>query len=154
MAKQGRSELRRQRAHRVPQSHPTAPLLLDLPRTALGTTERVPTDGERFLAEHPELERPVLSPYNPYAWLDPARSPARATLAQGEMRGWLRWGLIVVLLVMLAGAIGGVAQMVGAVTARGGLWGEGFLSGLLFCSLFGALVFAFAHRLLRPDARR
>ncbi len=154
MAKQGRGELRRQRAHRVPQSHPTAPLLLDLPRTALGTTERVPTDGERFLVEHPELGRPLLSPYNPYAWLDPARSPARATLAQGESRGWPRLGMIVLLLIMLVGAIGGVVQMVGPLGARSEVWGQYFLFGFLLCGLFGTLSFAISRHLLRPSTSR
>ncbi len=154
MARQARSEERRRRALRARRSRTIAPLLMDLPRTALGTTERIPASGERFLAEHPEANYPLPSPYNVGAWLDPARSITRGTLAVAGSPGWPRRGVIVLLLVMLVGAIGGVAQMVGAVGLWGGSGIQNFLFGLLFCGLFGLQAFAFARRLLRPSAVR
>ena len=148
MASRTRSEERRRRARRPQRSQTIAPSPMNLPRAAFGTTERVPTGGEQFLAEHPELGKPFSSPYNPYVWLDPARSPARVMVAQGEVRGWPRRGMIVVLRVMLIGIVGGVAQMVGAVSARSGIWGQAFLLGLLLLALSGLQAFAFARRLL------
>ncbi len=153
MAKLARSEGRRRRARRMRGSRTIAPSPLELPREAFGTTARVPTGGERFRAERPELHQQGLSPYNPARWIGTDGATTRGSLALSESRGWMRRGMIVLLLVMLLGAIGGVAQMAGALGARGGTWGQNFLFGLLFCGLFGTLTFAFARRLLRPAAR-
>lgn len=150
MAGQARSERRRQRARRARRSRTLAPSPLDLPRAALGTTERLPISGERFLAEHPEMERPFPSSYNPSAWPDPAHS----TLAQGALRGWPRRGMIALMLFMLLGALVGVAQMAGALGARNGTWGQNLLFGLLICGLSGIQAFACARALPRPAARR
>ncbi len=154
MAKQTRSAGRRQRAQHLRRAHPIVPAPLARSRSSLGTTAQIMPDGERFLAEHPELHQQSLSPYNPARWIGTDGATTRGYLALAESSGWLRRGMIVLLVIMLVGAVVGVAQMVGAIGARNGTWGQNFLFGLLGCGLFGTLTLALAWRLLRPAARR
>lgn len=88
------------------------------------------------------MGRPFPSPYNPSACSDSARSPLRATLARGEVRGWPRRGMIALMQFMLLGALVGVAQMAGALGARNGTWEQNLLFGLLICGLSGIQAFA------------
>ena len=154
MAKRTRSEERRRHARRAKHSQSLAASPLDRQRSSLGATARIMPDGERFLAEHPELHQQYLSPYNPARWIGTDGATTRSYLALAESSGWPRRGMIVLLVIMLVGAIVGAAQMVGAIGARNGMWGQSFLFGVLGCGLFGALTLALAWRLLRSTARR